>query len=1149
MAGRTVRVEGIPTDLPPERVVDKLTIHFLRSRNGGGEIADIHITTGSPACALVTFEDAEVAQRVLAVEKHVLSVHGRAYPLTVTAHAAELSPDEIFVRVCMIIDYRRLVDGKTLLRSLRQRYSNVQFSFDAKEPLCTVKGPYTELQAFSQALLRSQQAGEAPPGEVSPRPTVTGTSAAQQGPRSPLPEPTVEKQPRPGQVHKEASEPPLPRAPVDGEAVEKLEDFSLVMDADIYLYLQKFCSSEYRRVLQQHQVDVVDISSDGIAILYLQASSKHAGNIGAVLQARLALLQLYQQLEASLRKEKVSKAELAGDVRGMEGELQKLYPLLLCHEDESHLYLIGNLVDVSQAKQYLQDQSAERRVAANFQMLSASLPTYTAALPGGEARPGKPESSLAASSRLSTLELKGEHRLAANFSFPKHDGSPPGTRPPLDCSSLLPGQAEFSGSCLKAAGGLGQSNPAPLSGQHPLPVSAAITGPAAEVQQKDWDHRKGDPRLARPKTLSLFAAGKDNSAGQSLGSWKSSGPVKPPPVSEVSAAFRSLSLFDTTGTCSALDGRELAPSAPLRRSNSFSIPAPKASDAPRGRAAGGGQAATEEMRMDPVQWAYLKDVHSAAIGRLCREGGVLLSERRGRDCTVLTFTAEDRTKLLQARWKMESLCQTVCPRLICQSFSYFELDVDGPSDEALNELCSLLRGCSDQVRVSKDRYKLHLLCPKETLARVNEEFRRFSARRRSASQFSSPSPGPEGSLCEAHPSPPHQAKAQDPALAAEHRQSQEGLQQLEGSATAGLPEGTPQLDGADTRRLGGPGWSAMKTSSYQQTVGQEEPSYRSDSQDVQSCDLDASLADKQSRSPGDPQEVRKGERADAELEAARTKRVLPDRFQLARDRSRGGSGEAGGGPKPPAPAADGAPLSLPLWLSSSGTGLLARAATEQPPKPGQGDPASQEGPLIPAGDRDMLEVGVSELERRSPSPGQEAHEQKLGKCDACQSLHMLTCHAPCGHALCRACFAAEDPHPACCSAPKATRAIKGTFKVVTMAQSLPGYYRDPTLQIIYDIPDGVQEAGDPRPGRPYRGGRFNAFLPDNREGKKISQLLQKAFKQGLTFQLQSCNGEEQVTWHLIPHKTSFDKGKARKGYPDSQYLREVCAVLRNLGIE
>ncbi|NXG89591.1 DTX3L ligase, partial [Stercorarius parasiticus] len=87
------------------------------------------------------------------------------------------------------------------------------------------------------------------------------------------------------------------------------------------------------------------------------------------------------------------------------------------------------------------------------------------------------------------------------------------------------------------------------------------------------------------------------------------------------------------------------------------------------------------------------------------------------------------------------------------------------------------------------------------------------------------------------------------------------------------------------------------------------------------------------------------------------------------------------------------------------------------------------------------------------------------------------------------------------------------------------------------------KVGDPHPGQPYKGGNFCAFLPDNREGQKTAVLLKKAFEQGLTFQIKSFNGEERVTWGLIPHKTSWDGGKARNGYPDAQYLREVCTVL------
>ncbi|NWW37624.1 DTX3L ligase, partial [Panurus biarmicus] len=103
--------------------------------------------------------------------------------------------------------------------------------------------------------------------------------------------------------------------------------------------------------------------------------------------------------------------------------------------------------------------------------------------------------------------------------------------------------------------------------------------------------------------------------------------------------------------------------------------------------------------------------------------------------------------------------------------------------------------------------------------------------------------------------------------------------------------------------------------------------------------------------------------------------------------------------------------------------------------------------------------------------------------------------------------------------------------------------RDTKLQPLFKMSYSCSKVGDPHPGQPYKGGNFCAFLPDNKEGLKTAKLLKKAFERGLTFQIKSCNGEERVTWGFIPHKTSWDGGKARNGYPDAQYLHEVNTVL------
>ncbi|NXO25297.1 IN35 protein, partial [Cisticola juncidis] len=95
MAGRTVWVQGFPDELPPEKAADKLTIHFQRTRNGGGDVAEVRVLPGSPPCALITFEVPEVAQRILKVKNHVLALGKTRYPLEVILHPGELSPDEV----------------------------------------------------------------------------------------------------------------------------------------------------------------------------------------------------------------------------------------------------------------------------------------------------------------------------------------------------------------------------------------------------------------------------------------------------------------------------------------------------------------------------------------------------------------------------------------------------------------------------------------------------------------------------------------------------------------------------------------------------------------------------------------------------------------------------------------------------------------------------------------------------------------------------------------------------------------------------------------------------------------------------------------------------------------------------------------------
>lgn len=67
---------------------------------------------------------------------------------------------------------------------------------------------------------------------------------------------------------------------------------------------------------------------------------------------------------------------------------------------------------------------------------------------------------------------------------------------------------------------------------------------------------------------------------------------------------------------------------------------------------------------------------------------------------------------------------------------------------------------------------------------------------------------------------------------------------------------------------------------------------------------------------------------------------------------------------------------------------------------------------------------------------------------------------------------------------------------------------------------------------PYTGTDRKAYLPNNKEGKEVLRLLQKAFEQKLIFTIgesRTTGAMNQVTWNDIHHKTSFTGGPSKYG--------------------
>ena len=84
-----------------------------------------------------------------------------------------------------------------------------------------------------------------------------------------------------------------------------------------------------------------------------------------------------------------------------------------------------------------------------------------------------------------------------------------------------------------------------------------------------------------------------------------------------------------------------------------------------------------------------------------------------------------------------------------------------------------------------------------------------------------------------------------------------------------------------------------------------------------------------------------------------------------------------------------------------------------------------------------------------------------------------------------------------------------------------------TIVIHYSFPYGIQGQEHPNPGRRYDGTQRKAYLPDNREGREVLQLLRRAFDARLVFTVGTSlptGWSNQVTWNDIHHKTNMHGG-------------------------
>ncbi|NXS19098.1 DTX3L ligase, partial [Mystacornis crossleyi] len=139
----------------------------------------------------------------------------------------------------------------------------------------------------------------------------------------------------------------------------------------------------------------------------------------------------------------------------------------------------------------------------------------------------------------------------------------------------------------------------------------------------------------------------------------------------------------------------------------------------------------------------------------------------------------------------------------------------------------------------------------------------------------------------------------------------------------------------------------------------------------------------------------------------------------------------------------------------------------------------------------------------------------------------------CKHAFCKSCIDLAMAHKKACPVCNTVCGVlrgdqpEGEMSSRPLRLSLPGFPYCGTIQIDYYMKGGIQTSSHPNPGQRYGPTHRTAYLPDNKEGREILQLLRRAFNQKLIFtvgQSRTTGEQSVITWNDIHHKTATEGG-------------------------
>lgn len=507
------------------------------------------------------------------------------------------------------------------------------------------------------------------------------------------------------------------------------EDLSLIMDADMFQYLQKHCRKEYQFILNKYGVEVVDMTNQGLTTLFLQVAT--GGWEGGQEQERLklsrkALSRLYQENEAKICRAQLPKnilSPMGGLQRAMENLSVRL-PKLLLNEDERNVYIIGSSSDVSEAKQCLLLDLRELRGKKDDVASLLRFPSYDSSLlnPADEER---------VPLTMSPTEASLDDRIDQILRSEEDERRAEGTR-------KYKLAARFKDSGLAALGSRptdftlrGLSSPTRQTRLGPMlgyDVLSETAGNSPERVSRALAQNTGQDILFKGFETSPSGS-LQNKTSSNLNLMETRPKTTTSPLSTTQSSFSGSTTLKPAGSGSTLKRASSFSGTPQQKAQVKGQKSKDDSSKSTVSSRGSSSFSTQtgrgvyygEIRVSRILWKHIKEAYSARVDDLTSYVQIKESHTEGADSDdsiTITIKGANSSKVSSCQQGLQKLIDSVNVDFSRMELQLSELGVTDAADETLEACCAEVRSRFKKVTVQILKKSLLLVGPEELCSKV-----------------------------------------------------------------------------------------------------------------------------------------------------------------------------------------------------------------------------------------------------------------------------------------------------------------------------------------------------------------------------------------------------------------------------------------------